>query len=102
MEQARTYTSPSKKICLTKVKFKCTDVENDDFITMKKIVGLDVLLSYPNLSEIFIIHTDASKTHLGGVFSQNGKPIAFYSRKFIPAQVSIWGKDMGAVGSNGD
>ena len=48
---------------------------------MKKIVGRDFLLSYHNFSENFMIHTDASKTQLGGVISQNGKPIAFYSRK---------------------
>ena len=55
---------------------------------MKKIVGRDVLLSYPNFSKEFIIPTDASNTQLGGVISQNGKPIAFYSRKLIPAQIT--------------
>ena len=64
-------------ICLTEVKFKCTDVENDAFISMKKIVGRGVLLSYPDFSEIFIIHAEASKTQLRIVISQNGKPIAF-------------------------
>ena len=44
---------------------------------MKKIVGRDVLLYYPNFSEKLIIHIDASKMNLGGVMSQNGKPIAF-------------------------
>ena len=29
---------------------------------MKKIVGIDSLLSYPNFSEEFIIHMDISKT----------------------------------------
>ena len=55
---------------------------------MKKIVGRDVLLSYPNFSKEFIIPTDASNTQLGGVISQNGKPIAFYSRKLTPAQIT--------------
>ena len=61
MAQAHTYT--------TNIKFKWTDVENDDFIAMKKIVGRDVLLSYTNFSERFIIHTGASKTQLWGVLS---------------------------------
>ena len=43
-------------------------------------------MGYPNFNEIFDIHTDASKTQLGAVISQNGKPIAFYSRKLNPAQ----------------
>ena len=50
------------KVCSTKVKFECTDVEHKYFMDMKKkIVGRDVLLSYPNFSEEFKIHTDASK-----------------------------------------
>ena len=46
--------------------------------------GSDMLKSYPNFSEEFTIHTYARKTHLRGVISQNGKPIAFYSRKLTP------------------
>jgi hypothetical protein len=37
-----------------------------------------VLLAYP--------HTDACKTQIGAVMSQNGKPIAFHSRKMNRAQ----------------
>ena len=55
---------------------------------MRKIVGCNVLLSYPNFREKFIKHTDASNTQLGGVISQNGKPIAFYSRKLTPAKIN--------------
>ena len=72
---------PITKICSTKVKFKWTDIENNAFIAMKKIVGRDVLLYYPNFSERSIIHTDARKTQLGGVTIKNGKSIDFYSRK---------------------
>ena len=77
-----------KKLCSTKVKFKWTDKENDDFISMMKIVGRNVLLSYPNFNEIFIIHTNASKTQLGGVISHNGNPVEFYSYKLTPAQIN--------------
>ena len=40
--------APLTKLCSMKVKLKWTDVENNDFIATKKIVGRDVLLSYPN------------------------------------------------------
>src|SRR5688572_31510806 len=43
-------------------------------------------LAYPNFTEVFDIHTDASLTQLGACISQNGKPIAFYSRKLNPAK----------------
>ena len=46
----------------------------------------EVLLAYPDFSKTFEIHTDASATQLGAVISQEGNPIAFYSRKLNPAQ----------------
>ena len=55
---------------------------------MNKVAGKNVLFSYPNVSEEFIIHTDYINTQLGGVIIQNGKPIDFYSRKFTPAQIN--------------
>ena len=44
------------------------------------------ILTYPNFNEVFEIHTDASDRQLGAVISQNGKPLAFYSRKLSGAQ----------------
>ena len=46
----------------------------------------EVTLAYPNFEQPFEIHTDASHYQLGAVISQNGKPIAFYSRKLNDAQ----------------
>ena len=44
------------------------------------------MLAFPNVNLKFVIHTDASDRQLGAVISQNGKPIAFYSRKLNSAQ----------------
>ena len=52
----------------------------------KKYISRKTLLSYPNFDKLFDIHTEASNLQLGAVISQNGKPIAFYSRKLNPAQ----------------
>ena len=41
------------------------------FNTMKKILSKEVLLAYPNFSEEFAIHTDASHIQLGAVISQS-------------------------------
>ena len=66
MWRKRTHTLyPLKKLCSTNVKFKWTDVWNYAFISTKKIVGRDVLLSYPIFSKEFIIHTNARKTAWG-------------------------------------
>jgi hypothetical protein len=50
------------------------------------VIGREVLLACPDFNAPFQIHTDASKTQIGAVMSQNGKPIAFYSRKMHSAQ----------------
>ena len=44
------------------------------------------MLNYPNFSKKFEIHTDASDKQLGAVIAQQGKPIAFFSRKLTSAQ----------------
>ena len=43
-------------------------------------------MAYPDFNKTFTIHTDASHTQLGAVISQEGNPIAFYSRKLTDAQ----------------
>jgi hypothetical protein len=78
--------APLTRLSSEKVEFRWTDIEQTAFETIKTIVGREVLLSYPDFSQPFHIHTDASKTQLGSVISQDKKPIAFYSRKLQPAQ----------------
>ena len=46
----------------------------------------EVLLAHPDFTKPFVIHTDASHYQLGGVISQDGKPIAFCGRKLKDAQ----------------
>ena len=56
------------------------------FDAIKGVIGCEVLLPYPDFNAPFEIHTDAYKLQIGAVISQNGKPIAFYSRKINSAQ----------------
>ena len=78
--------APLTKLCSTGTKFEWGPEQQKSFELIKKIVSQEVMLAYPNFSEVFEIHTDASDYQLGSVISQNGKPIAFYSRKLNPAQ----------------
>ena len=68
---------PLPKLCSTRVKFKWNEVEQNAYMEMNKIVGHNILLSYPNVREGFIIHTNASNNQIGGLMSQNGNPITF-------------------------
>ena len=40
------------------------------------------------------MYTDNSKTQLGGVISQNEKPITFYSRNLTPEQINCMTKEI--------
>ena len=43
----------------------------------------------PLFSKEFIIHTDTSTTHPGGVMIQNGNPVSFYLIKLTTAKIGI-------------
>ena len=78
--------APLSRLTSKSAKWEWTEKEQNAFDTIKKVISRDVLLTYPNFKEKFDIHTDASDEQLGAVISQNGKPIAFYSRKLNSAQ----------------
>ena len=78
--------APLTRLTSIKVKWQWTDVEQNAFDTMKKIMARDTILAYPDFDEPFEIHTDASGYQLGACISQKGRPIAFYSRKLSPTQ----------------
>ena len=69
-----------------KKKLNWTKECEEAFQQIKKLVIQDTLLAFPNFTVKFVIHTDASDMQLGAVISQNGRPIAFYSRKLNSAQ----------------
>ena len=77
---------PLTSLTSTEVRFEWTNSEQQAFDKIKQIVARYTLLIYPGFNERFYIHTDASDFQLGAVIIQNGKPIAFYSCKFTPAQ----------------
>ena len=73
--------APLTRLCSEKVKFEWGDIEQKAFNAMKRVMGRDVLLSYPDFNKLFDIYTDASHTQLGAVIMQEKKPIAFYPHK---------------------
>ena len=67
-------------------KIKWTSELETAFKEVKKMVCQETLLTYPDWTKPFDIHTDASDYQLGAVIFQQGKPIAFFSRKLNNAQ----------------
>ena len=56
------------------------------FDQMKALVSSDALLAFPDHTQPFDVETDASEYQLGSVIKQNGRPVAYYSRKLNLAQ----------------
>ncbi len=67
-------------------KFKWGKEEQEAFDTMKKVIGKEALLTFPDFAKPFHVYTDASDYQLGAVIMQDNKPLAFYSRKMNSAQ----------------
>ncbi len=78
--------APLAKLTSKSVKWTWGETERKSFRDAKKIICRETMLAFPDFSKTFVIHTDASHMQLGAVISQDGKPIAFYSRKLNPAQ----------------
>jgi hypothetical protein len=67
-------------------KLVWNDEQKSAFLELKRMVSKETLLNYPDWSNPFDIHTDASDKQLGAVISQDGKLIAFFSRQLSKAQ----------------
>ena len=61
-------------------------MEQKVFDDIKRAVAHDTLLAYPDVIKRFDIHTDTIEHQLGAVITQEGKTIAFYSRKWTKTQ----------------
>ena len=78
--------TPITKLTGKNSKFEWTDECQTAFVTMKKIMAQGVLLMYPECGKRFDVHTDECNYQIGAVISQNGKPVAYFSRKFNQTQ----------------
>ena len=73
--------APLTRLTSIKRKFEWTQVDQDDFKKIERIVARNNSLIYPDFNETFKIHTDDSTFQLGVIVGQKGKLIASYSRK---------------------
>ena len=78
--------APLSKLVSKNVPFKWEQEQEQAFQEIKRVIATSTALAYPDFTKPFHIYTDASNKQLGSVLMQEGKPLAFYSRKLNSAQ----------------
>jgi RNase H-like domain found in reverse transcriptase len=69
-----------------KVKWKWTPEHQEAFEQMRALMAKETLVTFPDFTMEFEIHTDASNLQLGACITQNDKPVVLHSRKLNPVK----------------
>lgn len=84
---------------LQKETFVWTTQAQQAFEELKSRLSTTPVLPLPNFNDDFHLETDASGVGIGGILSQKGHPIAFYSQKLCPRmqRASTYHREMYAI-----
>ena len=78
--------APLTALVSKQAKWRWGKEQQKAFDDMKKTIGKETLLNFPDLNKTFHIYTDTSDYQLSAVIMQDNKLLAFYSRKMNSAQ----------------
>jgi hypothetical protein len=78
--------APLTELVSPLVKDKWGEEQQIAFGEIKQKVSQETLLAFPDFEKECYVYTDASNKQLGAVIMQEGKPLAFYSRKLNSSQ----------------
>eukprot|EP00957_Ditylum_brightwellii_P073116 5557234-Ditylum_brightwellii.AAC.1 len=66
--------------------FEWTSLHQKAFDETKTVMVFNAIITYPNHNLLFQVYTDAFDYQMGAVIMQNGKVVAYWSRKLSEAQ----------------
>jgi len=72
-----------------KDRFQWSNAEHDAFNSLKQTMTKAPILRLPDFALSFILETGASGVGIGAVLSQQGHPIAFFSKVFCPILLKL-------------
>lgn len=80
-------------------KFTWTIEANTSFTNLKQSMTTTPVLALPDFTKSFSLETDAFAFAIGAVLSQEGHPLAFFSRKMCPRmqQSSVYVRELFAI-----
>jgi hypothetical protein len=78
--------APLTTLCGKNTKFLWSAEHQAAFTQIKEQMAQETMLTYPQFDQPFVVYTDASEKQIGGVVTQNGKPLGFFSRKLTETQ----------------
>lgn len=71
--------------------FQCTSKEKGAFEKLKEDMITALVLALPNMSETFMVETDASNTGIGVVIMQRGYPHCVHKQGIISTTTNSFG-----------
>ena len=78
--------APLTALCGQNKKYYWAAEHEMAFNKIKEQMSQETMLTYPQFDQPLVVYTDSSKKQIGGIVTQNGKPLGFFSRKLTETQ----------------
>jgi hypothetical protein len=78
--------APLTNLCGQNKKFYWSEEHELAFNNIKHQMAQETMVTYPQFDKPFVVYTDASEKQIGGIVTQDNKPLGFFSQKLKEPQ----------------
>jgi hypothetical protein len=78
--------APLTNLCGQNKKFYWSEEHDLACNNIKHQMTQETMLTYPQFDKPFVVYSDASEKQIGGIVTQDNKPLGFFSRKLTETQ----------------